>query len=170
MAIQKTNYGDMFQKSAALVTESEVEPGQNRREGRGSRKTDAKPQGKNAPAVDITKMVQLTDQKLVELKKVFGKNLARIRKEAGYSQLALSIEIDMTHNFINELEQGDKGASFLTLVKLEVVLRTPVYKFFEPVEKPSAANPNDFQYPDVIDKLLDHLRESLDTWNDERLK
>jgi transcriptional regulator with XRE-family HTH domain len=170
MRKKKTNYGGRFQNSAASVTESEVGPGQNRREGHGSREMDAKPWGRHVPGLDITKMSQSTDKKLEELRTVFGKNLARIRREAGYSQLALSLEMGMTHNFINELEQGIKGASFHTLATLEVVLRTPVSTFFEPVDKQAASNTDDFQYPDSIDKMVDKLHETIETWNVERTK
>jgi transcriptional regulator with XRE-family HTH domain len=110
----------------------------------------------------------IPDNQLKELKSVFGENLARIRKQAGYSQLALAREINVAHNFISELEKGSKGASFETLARLEIALRTPVHEFFERNGKPPA--PADFQYPDPIDKLLDELHETLDEWNDARPK
>lgn len=115
-----------------------------------------------------TELSQVVGGKLVEVKKLFGQNLARIRKQAGYSQLALSVEVDLTHNFINELEQGIKGASFETLVRFSIVLRTPIHQFFEPLEK--VPPHDDFQYPDPIDQLLTELHETIDVWNDKRTK
>jgi transcriptional regulator with XRE-family HTH domain len=115
-----------------------------------------------------TEMAQAVEVKLTELKKRFGRNLARIRKDAGYSQLALSIEVDLTHNFINELEQGIKGASFETLARLSFVLRTPVHQFFEPFEE--TPSQDDFQYPQGIDLLIAELHEAIDVWNDKRTK
>ncbi|MDR1469703.1 MAG: helix-turn-helix domain-containing protein [Spirochaetaceae bacterium] len=117
---------------------------------------------------DDAELSQVVSGKLAEVKKLFGHNLARIRKSAGYSQLALSVEVDLTHNFINELEQGTKGASFETLTRLSVVLRTPVHQFFEPLEK--APPHDDFQYPDPIDHLMTELHEAIDVWNDKRTK
>jgi transcriptional regulator with XRE-family HTH domain len=115
-----------------------------------------------------TELAQVVGPKLAELKKRFGRNLARIRKNAGYSQLALSVEIDRTHNFINDLEQGAKGASFEMLVRLSFVLRVPVHQFFEPLEE---VPPHDvFQYPDAIDQLMTELHETIDAWNDKRAK
>jgi transcriptional regulator with XRE-family HTH domain len=99
---------------------------------------------------------------------VFGRNLARIRKDAGYSQLALSVEVDLTHNFINEMEQGLKGASFETLVRFSIILRTPVARFFEPLE--DTPSHEDYQYEDAIDRLMAELHETIDVWNDKRAK
>ncbi|MDR1230740.1 MAG: helix-turn-helix domain-containing protein [Spirochaetaceae bacterium] len=114
------------------------------------------------------KTSRIPDKQLDELKNIFGENLVRIRKEAGYSQLDLSRAINMSPNFISELEKGNKGASFETLARLELVLRTPIHKFFEQNEKPP--EPAGFQYPDSIDKIIDQLHETLDTWNEGRAK
>jgi transcriptional regulator with XRE-family HTH domain len=111
---------------------------------------------------------QVVNDKLAETKKLFGQNLARIRNNAGYSQLALSVEVDLTHNFINELEHGAKGASFETLTRLSVVLRTPIHQFFEPSQDVTPYD--DFQYPDPIDQLMINLHETIDVWNDKRMK
>jgi transcriptional regulator with XRE-family HTH domain len=115
-----------------------------------------------------TDLSEAVSGKLVETKKLFGQNLARIRQSAGYSQLALSVEVDLSSNFINELEQGAKGASFETLTRLSLVLRAPVHQFFEPVKK--APPHDDFQYPDPIDKLIASLHEALEVWNDQRVQ
>jgi transcriptional regulator with XRE-family HTH domain len=117
---------------------------------------------------DETELSQAVSNRLAELKKWFGRNLARIRKKAGYSQLALSTEVDLTHNFINELEQGIKGASFETLARFSVVLRVPVHQFFEPLEE--APPHDDSRYPDAIDQLTTELHEIIDVWNDKRTK
>jgi transcriptional regulator with XRE-family HTH domain len=133
-------------------------------------KTETEQRTGNAPGLDQMRLVGKTEKKLEEMKKVFGKNLARIRRESGYSQLSLSLEINMTHNFINELEQGNKGASFLTLAKLEIALRTPVHKFFEPEKEEANPDADVFLYPDAIDKMVGQLHETIDTWNNKRVK
>jgi transcriptional regulator with XRE-family HTH domain len=166
MANEKMSYSDRLQNT----TGPEVESGASNNKASGSREPDSKWQAGKAPYWDSTKLLQSTKKTLEEMKKVFGKNLARIRKEAGYSQLTLSLEIDLSHNFINELEQGSKGASFQTLSKLSVVLRTPISQFFELDEKQLASNSNDFQYPDPIDHMVTQLHEAIDAWNGSRAK
>jgi transcriptional regulator with XRE-family HTH domain len=131
-------------------------------------KTNSPKQNAESSGFNSTELLQILSGKLAEAKKLFGQNLACIRKNAGYSQLALSVEVDLSHNFINDLEQGRKGASFETLVRLSVVLRTPIHQFFE---SPQEAPPHDdFQYPDPIDKLMIDLHETIDGWNDKRTK
>jgi transcriptional regulator with XRE-family HTH domain len=166
MTNQKKEYFDRVQNFAEHNSEAE----ESCHKYPGSRELDKKCKTGNIPCIDNTKLTQATNKKLTELRKLFGKNLAGIRKKAGYSQLALSIDIDMTHNFINELEQGNKGASFLTLSKLSVILRVPVHEFFEPIERQFAFNSNDFQYSDPIDQMVSQLHETIDIWNDKRTK
>lgn len=166
MANQMKEYFDRVQNFAEHNREAE----ESRHKNSGSRELDKKRKSGDIPCTDNTKLAQATNRTLAELRKLFGKNLADIRKKAGYSQLALSIDIDMTHNFINELERGSKGASFLTLSKLSVILRAPVHEFFEPIERQPAFNSSDFQYSDPIDQMVNQLHEAIDIWNDKRTK
>jgi transcriptional regulator with XRE-family HTH domain len=154
----KTNRGGLPQNAAGAET------------GAGSRKPDAKRKPRHVPGIDNTQLDQAAEKRAAEIRKMFGKNLARFRKQAGYSQLALSLETGLTHNFINELEQGGKGASFQTLSKLSVVLRTPIAQFFEPEEGQPALDSCGFQYPDPINQIVDLLHETIDTWNTKRTK
>jgi transcriptional regulator with XRE-family HTH domain len=108
-----------------------------------------------------------TEEKTAQLSHLFGQNLSCIRRDAGYSQLALAVEVDLTPNFINELEQGAKTPSFETLMRLSHVLRAPVDKFFEQDEE---TVPDTFRYPDQIDSMVNRLHEMIDTWNEARSK
>jgi transcriptional regulator with XRE-family HTH domain len=130
--------------------------------------SDAKQQIEDTSDIDSAGLVLAADKKLPELKKVFGKNLARIRREAGYSQAALSFDTGMTRNFINDLEQGTKGASFLTLAKLSVILRTSAHEFFEPEGR--ALPTEEVWYSDPVGRIADQLHEASDTWNSKRAK
>jgi transcriptional regulator with XRE-family HTH domain len=167
MAIQKISYSDWLRNFSSLETENNpgTETGKNSEEDSDSHKTDAKEQTDNASAIDNTKLIQEAEEKVLELRKLFGKNLTHIRKLAGYSQTALSHDINMTHNFINELEQGAKGASFQTLSKLSLILRTPVHEFFKSSSKESS---EDFRYSDPINQIVDQLHETIDFWNSNR--
>jgi transcriptional regulator with XRE-family HTH domain len=167
MIIQKTDYSDRLRNSSCPETEHNpgTEAGKSNGKDSDSPKPDAKRQVDSAPFIDNTRLIQEANEKVLEVRKLFGKNLTRIRKSTGYSQTALSHDIDMTHNFINELEQGTKGASFETLSKLSLILRTPVHEFF----KSSGKEPSeDFRYSDPINQIVDQLHETIDLWNTNR--
>lgn len=61
---------------------------------------------------------------------LFGTNLKRLRKRSGLSQLALANTVGMTHNFINDIENGKKWVSPATIEKLSKALKAPPYQFF----------------------------------------
>ncbi|MDR0760231.1 MAG: helix-turn-helix domain-containing protein [Treponema sp.] len=63
---------------------------------------------------------------------LFGKNLKRIRTQRNISQLTLANMADLTHNFINEIENGRKWISPETLAKLSNALEIEPYQFFTP--------------------------------------
>ncbi|MDR2467634.1 MAG: helix-turn-helix domain-containing protein [Spirochaetaceae bacterium] len=87
-----------------------------------------------------------------DLKVLFGENLRKIRMDAKISQLKLGMKIDLTHNFINDIERGKKGASFETIAKLSSALDVEPYKFFVPKREPRE---EDFLgYPDHVENLL----------------
>jgi transcriptional regulator with XRE-family HTH domain len=133
-----------------------------------SNKPAAKQRAGKLSDADRTKLIRAADKKVPEMKKVFGKNLARIRKAAGHSQFTLSLSTGMTRNFINELEMGTKGASFLTLAKLSYILQTPAYEFFKSDEKDPPDE--DGFYSDPIDRIADQLHEIIETWNGKRIE
>jgi transcriptional regulator with XRE-family HTH domain len=154
MAVQKTNDGGRLENSS-----------ENGRGDTDSRKRRAE---WPVPGISSEALAQAAKEKNTELRKTFGRNLARIRKRVGYSQLSLATELEMSHNFINELEQGDKGASFQTIAKLSIILRTPAQSFFEQLENQPA--PEDFRYSESVDELKLNLYETIDTWYSKRVK
>jgi transcriptional regulator with XRE-family HTH domain len=68
----------------------------------------------------------------VRIKAVFGKNIKRFRAKQKLSQLQLAIKTGVTHNFINDLENGKKWLSPKTLGNLSKVLMIEPYMFFVP--------------------------------------
>jgi len=64
------------------------------------------------------------------IKTLFSKNLRRLRNIAGMSQLSLAIEANLTHNFINDIENGKKWVSAETIEKLATALKVEPYQFF----------------------------------------
>ncbi|MDR2738230.1 MAG: helix-turn-helix domain-containing protein [Treponema sp.] len=67
-----------------------------------------------------------------EIKAILGKNLKRFRAKRKLSQLQLAVKAGLTHNFINDLENGKKWLSPKTLGKLSKVLVMEPYQFFVP--------------------------------------
>jgi transcriptional regulator with XRE-family HTH domain len=172
MAMHKISGIGRLGNTDGLGTENKNDPeigtGESGLKGSASHKTDAKWQTEEVLTADSAEFAQVVNEKVVELKKMFGKNLARIRKEAGYSQLDLSLDIEMTHNFINDLEHGAKGASFQTLLRLSAILQTPVHVFFESGEKQPPAE--DFRYSDPINQVVSYLHEVIDVWSERWTK
>jgi transcriptional regulator with XRE-family HTH domain len=73
------------------------------------------------------------------------------------SQLKLGIKINLTHNFINDIERGKKGASFETIAKLAVALNVEPYRFFLPRKE---KQDEDFTgFPNHVEQLLKAVDE-----------
>ena len=63
-------------------------------------------------------------------KLLLGMNLKRLRTGAGLSQLELSNETNLAHNFINDVEKGRKWVSAKTMDKFSKVLKAEPFQFF----------------------------------------
>lgn len=63
---------------------------------------------------------------------LFAKNLKRVRENLGLSQLALANEVEMAHNFINDIEHCKKWVSAETIERLCEVLKVEPYQLFLP--------------------------------------
>ena len=66
----------------------------------------------------------------IDIQTLFSRNLRRLRAEANISQLALASRADLTHNFINDIENGKKWVSAKSISKLAIALRAEPYQFF----------------------------------------
>jgi transcriptional regulator with XRE-family HTH domain len=67
-----------------------------------------------------------------DIRLLVSKNLKRLRDIQNLSQFNLAIRADLTHNFINDLENGKKGVSCRSLAKLSAALGVEPYQFFLP--------------------------------------
>lgn len=67
-----------------------------------------------------------------EIKKLFGYNLKRIRKQRNISQIELSEKANLAFTFISDIENGKKWVSPETIEKLSKVLEIEPYQFFLP--------------------------------------
>jgi len=92
--------------------------------------------------------------------RLISKNLKRLRSQQGISQMELSQKADLTHNFINDIENCKKGISIETLAKLSTVLNVAPYQFFLPDDVPNderAIYVNDFKnsFQNAINQFTD---------------
>lgn len=75
-------------------------------------------------------MRKKSEKKISELHALFSANAKRLREAAGISQTELARLTGLTHNFIYDIEKGNKGVSFDTLGKLSKVFDVEPYQFF----------------------------------------
>jgi transcriptional regulator with XRE-family HTH domain len=69
-----------------------------------------------------------------ELRALLAENIKKYRNRRGWSQLFLSEKLDISANFLSEIETGKGWVSPLTLVKLANTLEIEVFELFKPVE------------------------------------
>ena len=72
----------------------------------------------------------MDDNNAIDIQTLFSKNLKRLRAAASVSQLTLASQAGLTHNFINDIENGKKWVSAKTIGKLATALRAEPYQFF----------------------------------------
>ncbi|GHT91782.1 hypothetical protein FACS1894140_2900 [Spirochaetia bacterium] len=69
-----------------------------------------------------------------DLRRILSTNIKRYRGLRGWSQVVLAEKLDLSTNFLADIETGKSWISSLTLVKLANVLETEVYELFRPDE------------------------------------
>lgn len=67
-----------------------------------------------------------------ELRAVFAENIKKFRNKRGWNQLLLAEKLEISSNFLSEIETGKGWVSPLTLVKLAKVLEINVFELFIP--------------------------------------
>ena len=72
-----------------------------------------------------------------DLRGILSANIKRYRGLRGWSQVVLAEKIDISTNFLADIETGKSWVSSLTLVKLANVLEIEVYELFRPGETAS---------------------------------
>jgi transcriptional regulator with XRE-family HTH domain len=99
-----------------------------------------------------------------EIRALFGKNLKRLRAIQSISQMTLADRANLTHNFVNDIENGKKWISVESLAKLSSALQVEPYQFFLPDSvQPETANSfftvylNDFS--DNLQKMVGELKD-----------
>jgi transcriptional regulator with XRE-family HTH domain len=86
-----------------------------------------------------------------ELRGLLSANIKRFRNRRGWSQAKLAEKLDISTNFLSDIETQKGWVSPLTLVKLAAALDIEVYELF----KPENAVSGDLK--DVVNKLAQDL-------------
>jgi transcriptional regulator with XRE-family HTH domain len=79
-----------------------------------------------------------------ELRTVFGENIKKFRNRRGWNQLLLAEKLDISANFLSEIETGKGWISPLTLAKLAKALEIEVFELFMPV-LPATTDQNELE-------------------------
>jgi transcriptional regulator with XRE-family HTH domain len=69
-----------------------------------------------------------------DLRRILSANIKRFRNRRAWSQAKLAEKIDLSTNFLSDIETGKGWVSPLTLVKLAKALDIEVYELFKPEE------------------------------------
>jgi transcriptional regulator with XRE-family HTH domain len=86
-----------------------------------------------------------------ELRQLLSANIKRFRSRRGWSQAKLAEKLDISTNFLSDIETKKGWVSPLTLVKLASALGVEVYELF----KPENAVSGDLK--DVVNKIAQDL-------------
>ena len=73
-----------------------------------------------------------------ELRAILGENIKKFRNRRGWNQLLLAEKLDISANFLSEIETSKGWVSPLTLVKLASALEIEVFELFMPILPPTA--------------------------------
>jgi len=73
-----------------------------------------------------------------DLRIILGENLKRYRTYKGYSQAKLAEILDISPNFISDIETGKRWLSSDTLVNLAESLGVKPYEFLKPPQTPNS--------------------------------
>jgi len=71
-----------------------------------------------------------------DLRAIFGENIKKYRTLKGLSQAKLAEILDISPNFISEIETGKRWVSSDTLVSFAEVLGIEVYELLKPPQEP----------------------------------
>jgi transcriptional regulator with XRE-family HTH domain len=96
-----------------------------------------------------------------EIRARLSRNLKRLRAKKNLSQLTLSVEAHLTHNFINDIENGKKWLSPKTLAALASALDIEPYEFFMP--EPALSG----QEATVLKGYLDNFTGDILRWAED---
>ena len=98
----------------------------------------------------------------INTKALFAANLTRLRIESGLSQNNLAKLVGLTHNFINDLENMKKCASFKTIDRLSEALGVEPIQFFIDFEYWNSEK--EVQFLAILDNLNKNINRIFDDY------
>ena len=93
------------------------------------------------------------------LKDILKENIRKYRQRRNLSQFALASKIDMSTNFLADIEAGNTWVSALTLIKLARAFEIEAYELLKPENKD--LNPEDQEEINQSKKILDIFSKDL---------
>jgi transcriptional regulator with XRE-family HTH domain len=114
-----------------------------------------------------------------DLRDVLSANIKKYRARKAWSQFALAEKIDISTNFLADIEAGNTWVSSLTLVKLAKAFDIEAHELFKPAESDSAERPSerddsktlmDRFSKDLMLVLLDSVEKAVEHVRGEYLK
>jgi transcriptional regulator with XRE-family HTH domain len=94
----------------------------------------------------------------MNIRQIFIRNLRRVRRGAGFSQMKLAEKCDTSTNYLGCIESGLKFPSIHMIEKLAKALNVQPYQLFLPEQNSVAKTP----YPKPV--LPESLKENLIHW------
>jgi len=98
------------------------------------------------------------------LRNLFSQNIKRYRQMKGWSQEKLAEKVEISTNYLSEIETERGWVSPFSLIKLANALEIDVYELFKPQEKQSKDTLR------IINKSLDDFSTSLKISFDKSLR
>jgi transcriptional regulator with XRE-family HTH domain len=94
-------------------------------------------------------------------RELLSRNIKRFRERLGFSQLDLSLELEISTTFLSDIETCKKWVSPKTLAKIAKALKTEVYELFKPedtghnaLEIRADISGEVIKYLDIVDDTL----------------
>jgi transcriptional regulator with XRE-family HTH domain len=91
-----------------------------------------------------------------ELLKIFSANIKQYRVRFRWSQAELAEKINISINFLSDIETGKKWASPITMVKLANVFNIEAYELLKPLD----LLPDN--YNNIIEKYTEDIHDAIE--------
>lgn len=97
-----------------------------------------------------------------ELLSALSRNLRSLRKRRGVSQLALAMTAELSHNTINDIENGKRWVSAKSLSRLAAALGVAPYELLLPEPRDRQGEVDDGRYATFYSDLSEAVLSAMD--------
>lgn len=95
----------------------------------------------------------------IDVRNILAKNLKKLRKQKGLSQLKLSNEIQMAFTFINDIENCKKWVSPETLARFASFFDVPISTFFSEENENDKNEVSDLFVDIICDEVVKTIKD-----------